>query len=583
MNQRKPAVPTAVEPEITSPDSQAKNSKRSSLGRKAGRALFWNVAFLPIKAGLALFVSLVIVKLFPSESYAALAAVQAVLSTLGLYVDLGIERALPRFVSEIEKREGRPALRLFITRITIIKLAVLAAVVVAMTFAAETIAGWMGWGEQGHIYLALISLLLVLGALYDICTQVLYSFFKQKVTNLLDIVVTVVNPLMTLLLIGPVGLRVYGVVLALLFTTIISVLIATWQAWLATRSHSPKPKVQNPVPLPTTNNQQPTTLLTTRNSQLATPVQPTTDHRPPTTPRESIVKRFVRYSALMYFFNISAWFYDAPFAVLVFTFYKEFITVGLIKLIYNFIKMLLKNLLAPFVGVQTPLFSSIHAEGQTDKLHAAYASISKLQIFILVPSGIGAIILARNLLELLFISNKSDAVLHANMIDAATWATILTILFTFVEALISLPMVILMVYERYRDVILARTLPLLAGPLLVLLAVFHFDIIAAVTVMGLMAVGSRIMAMVALQRTLGLYYPVKFLVKVLKAALAFGVPLQTIVLFLPINWPVTLVIAGAGVLIFYAVFKGLGGFDLEDKNRLQTLNMPLRKYIVKWL
>ena len=563
MNQPKAADSTAEnleqaevsEAAISSNESKAlKPLRKSSLGRRAGRALFWNVAFLPIKAGLQIAVPLVTVRLFSQDSFVALAAVTAVLGTLGMYVDLGIERALPRFVSEIEQKQGRAALRLFITRITIIKLAVLTAVVLALTLTADLISRWLGWGEEGHIYLALVSLLLVLGAFYDICTQILYSFFKQKVTNLLDVVVTVLNPLMTLLLIGPLGLRVYGVVLALLATTVISVMIAAWQAWLAAKDKAGSSS------------------KAATSSLKANPAN-----------KSSIVNRFTRYAALMYFFNISAWFYDAPFAVLVFTFYKEAMTVALIRLIYNFIKTLLKNLLSPFVGVQTPLFSSIHAEGQTDKLHTAYASISKLQIFILVPGGIGAIILAHNLLELLFVTNVTNAVLPPDRIDPATWATILTILFTFAEALISLPMVVLMVYERYRAVILARTLPLLAGPLLILVAALHGDVVLAVTVMGLMAVGSRVIAMIILQRALGLYYPVNFFVKVLKAALAFGIPLQALILFLPINWPVTLGVAGAGVVIFYAVFKWLGGFDQEDKNRLQTLNMPFRKYIIKWL
>lgn len=570
MNQPEPAGSTAInleQPETPSDEvaltdnTVPKPSKGSSLGRKAGRALFWNIFFLPLKAGLSLFVQLVIVQVFLQGAYAELASVTAFLNTLGLYVDLGIERALPRFVNEIEKKQGRAALRLFITRITLIKLGVLTVVVVGLTLAADPIIELLRWGNEGRVYLVLVNLLLVLGAVYDICTQILYSFFKQKVTNLLDIVVTVLNPLLTLLFIGPLKLEIYGVILALLITTVISVGIAGWQAWLASKDAEVHPKAVKPT--------------------IATPAADGGTTATP--PRESLVKRFIRYAALMYFFNISAWFYDAPFAVLVFTFYKEVATVALVRLIYNFIKTLLKNLLAPFVGIQTPLFSSIHAEGQTDKLHTAYAAISKLQIFILVPGGIGAIILARNLLELLFVGKQTNSVLTFDMIEPATWAMILTILFTFAEALISLPMVVLMVYERYRSVILARTLPLLAGPLLILVAVFHWNVVAAVTVMGLMAVGSRVIAMLMVQRALGLYYPVKFFLKVAKASLAFGIPLQAVVFFLPINWPVTLSLAGAGIVIFYLVFKWLGGFDLEDKNRLQTLNMPLRKYIIKWL
>ena len=116
----------------------------------------------------------------------------------------------------------------------------------------------------------------------------------------------------------------------------------------------------------------------------------------------------------MYLFNVSAWFYDVPFAVTIFTFFGDqpgILAVALIKLIYGFIKRLLKTLLTPFNGVQTPLFSSIHAEGRDSALQTAYAALTKLQIFMLVPSGLGIMILARNLMTLLYSRKSADAVL----------------------------------------------------------------------------------------------------------------------------------------------------------------------------
>ncbi len=534
-----------------------------SLGRRAGWALFWNVLFLPLKAGLSLFVALVIVKLFPRSSYVNLAAVTAMLASLGLFVDLGIERALPRFVGQVERELGRGALRRFLVTITLIKLALLALLIVGLTALADSFTNWFDLGPQGRLYLALIAVLLVLGALYDICTQVLYSFFKQKATNLLDIVVTVLNPVLTLgLIVWPFRLEVYGVMLALLITTTISVFMAGWQAWLASKEAAQIAQQERDLAASRPNNS-------------------ATQARPKHT--ENIWRRFTKYAALMYFFNISAWFYDASFAILVFTVYSEALTVTLIRLVYSFIKQLLKMLLTPFQGVQTPLFSSIHSEGRPEQLQAAYSSLSKLQIFILVPSAIGAIVLARNLTELLFLRKSQDAVLPASDLNLAAWATVLTILFTFSEALISLPMVVLQVYEKYKLVVISRILPLTVGPLLIMAAFLHWNVIVAVCLMGGMAVGSRIIALIALRRSLGLYYPIKFFWKVLKASLAFGVPVMVAIISLPVNWPITIGAAALGVTIFIAVFRWLGGFDPEDKNRLLTLRLPFRKYIIKWL
>jgi len=551
---------------INSTEQKDKNSNRS-IGKRAGGALFWNIVFLPVKASLGLVVSLVIIKLFLRDAYAALATVTALLALLGMLTDLGIERALPRFVGEIEVKLGRSALRRFVFNVTILKLAILAVVIIFFTsFADMVVNDWFRLGIHGRVYLALICTLLVLGAFYDVATQVLYSFFKQKVTNLLDIVVTVMNPLLTLILILWFRWEVYGVILALLFTTIVSVIIATWQAWLASKDAVEKPNLKKTQPLK----------VTTESAADA-------GYSPLAEKKTTIWWRFTRYSALMYFFNISAFFYDANFAILILQYYREAAAAVIIRLVYSFIKTLLKNLLAPFNGVQTPLFSSIHAEGKQAALDTAYASISKLQLFILIPSGIGVIILARNLLELLMLRQSADAVLTPDLLPTATLSVILTVIFTFAEAIISLPMVILMVYEKYFVVIMSRILPLLTGPLLIGVAVFGGGAIAAIVVMGAGAVISRIIAMVVVQRTMGLVYPIKFFWKVTKATAAFGVPLQILVWLLPVNWPVTASVAVAGVLIFWLVFKKLGGFDPEDKKRLQTLKLPLRGLVIKYL
>ena len=216
------------------PKAPTKAKGRKSLSHRAGSAMFWNVVFLPLKALLGVFVSVVLVKTFQLNAYASLAIVTSLQTTLGLYSDLGIERALPRFVGEVELTQGQNGLKRFIMRLTLIKLAVLAVLIVFFTIFANSAITLFQLGSLGRLYLALISSLLVLGAIYDVCTAILYSFFKQKVTNLLDVVVTILNPLLTILFVW-LGWGVIGVMLALLLTTIISVGIAAWQALVAAR------------------------------------------------------------------------------------------------------------------------------------------------------------------------------------------------------------------------------------------------------------------------------------------------------------------------------------------------------------
>lgn len=613
-----------------SPTNTVKGKAKRSLAHRASGAMFWNIIFLPLKAVLGLFVSVFLVKNFHLGAYASLAVVTSIQTTIGLYSDLGIERALPRFVAEVELTQGHNGLRQFIVLLTNIKLAILAALIVAFTVFADQVISLFRLGTLGRLYLALICAMLVLGALYDICTQILYSFFKQKVTNLLDVVVTVLNPLLTILFVW-LQWNVLGVLLALFLTTVISVIIAAWQAIVAAREASqhhefepirksasktsavlvaaqPEPPGSPGASLPlleTTNEIELEKIqiqaaavdraFKTRSVR-STPIMPPAadggSNLNLDTPkierksREGLRQRFTRYAALMYFFNVSAWFYDVTFAITVFTFFggqPGVVAVALIKLIYGFIKQLLKTLLTPFNGVQTPLFSSIHAEGRDKALQTAYASLSKLQIFMLLPSGLGIIILARNLMYLLFQRSSHDAVLTSDLLSQAAWATILTVVFTFTEAIISLPMIVLMVYEKYKLVILARCIPFLTAPLLIVCALENGGVVTAVVIMGGLAVLSRVVTLIGVRQVLHLAFPVRFLWKVFKAGTAFAIPLGWLGYVLPANWPFTIAIAVVGGLIFFVVFKWLGGFDPEDKERLLNMKIPLRKYIIKYL
>jgi O-antigen/teichoic acid export membrane protein len=538
-------------PTIPTPPKNTTPVKRS-LGRKTGLALFWNVAFLPVKFVLSLAVAIFIVRLFPENTYARLAAILSIQSSLGMFIDLGIERALPRFVGQVERTLGRGALRRLVFRVTLVKMALLAVLIITMTIFADAFTAWFKLGDDGRIFLALVAVLLVLGALYDVFTQVLYSFFKQKVTNSLDLIVSGLYPLLTLgLIVYPFQLQIYGVIVALLVTTVICVIIAGWQAALAAKEHAAE--IRDEI-------------------VEATPAE-----------RRATTERFVRYAALMYFFNLTTWLYEPAFAILIFTYFGAATTAALVRLSYSFIKQLLKTLLTPFTGVQTPLFSAIHAENNPAKLQAAYSSISKLLIFLLVPGAIGAMLLTRNLTELLFLSDKPNAVVSPITLDLAIWATILTIFFTFLESLVSVPVTILQVYERYRLVILARSVPILLGGLLVIAAWLGWNVLAAITIMGAMAVGSRLIALYHVRRELGLRYPVAFLVKVLKASAVFALPVAVLVYAFPANWLTTFGAAALGGGIFLAVFRALGGFDPEDKQRLETMRLPFRKYLIRWL
>src|SRR5215212_7497702 len=109
-------------------------SKRNSqpLIERAGRAVFWNAAFFPLKALIGFASSIVLVRLLRTDGFYYYNVAMALLATLGLFSDLGIERTLPRFYPEVEMSLGRSGVIRLLTWVSLVKVTVLAVLVGAL-------------------------------------------------------------------------------------------------------------------------------------------------------------------------------------------------------------------------------------------------------------------------------------------------------------------------------------------------------------------------------------------------------------------------------------------------------------------
>src|SRR5438105_2606574 len=101
------------------------SKRHGPLIERASWAVFWNAAFFPLKALIGFASSIIIVRLLRIEGYASYNVAMALLTTLGLFSDLGIERTLPRFYPEIEMRTGRRGVLNLLLWVSLIKGAVL--------------------------------------------------------------------------------------------------------------------------------------------------------------------------------------------------------------------------------------------------------------------------------------------------------------------------------------------------------------------------------------------------------------------------------------------------------------------------
>jgi O-antigen/teichoic acid export membrane protein len=343
--------------------------------------------------------------------------------------------------------------------------------------------------------------------------------------------------------------------LALLITTIVSVALSLWQAWkmLAELDPDPHEKAAE-VKLPST--------------------RPLRD-------------RIAGFAGLNYLINWTVNLYDFPFFTIMISLIvvaedAEKVQIAILGLAYRVTRQFLRALVVPLTGVQTPLFARLYAEGRMDGLRTAYATLTKFLILALLPAGVGLILTSRNLLSVFFLQVGSDAVLTLPKLPDTVACTVILTVGLFGEAIISVVLNVLMVHEDYKAVIIARLFALSSIPL-VLVLVPQIGVTGAAIAASVAALGSRAVALVYAIRRVGLRFPGEFFVRVGLASAVMGAVLLPFLAFLPPTPLPTVAMIVTGALVFYAMFRLLGGMDPEDKKRFSSLRVPFAHVVLRYL
>lgn len=530
------------------------SSAQKPLVERAGWAVFWNVAFFPLKLVVPFLAGIVLVRQLRADGFAVYVTALALLDLLGLFSDFGIERTLPRFLPEVELMHGRRGILRLLGVIGLIKGGLLLIVLAALALFPSYWISQFNLGPDGGWILLTIGFLLVLGALSDVSMQLLYTHFRQKTTNSLDVLVAVVRPSLTASFVL-LGWGAAGALLALLITTVVAVAISVWLAGRLVLHLSDEP---NPT-----------------GAAVKTP-----SNRPLRT-------RLARFAGINYMINWSVWLYDLDFVVimiplLILSDETAKVESAAIALAYKFTKEFLRALVVPLTGVQTPLFARLYGENRIDGLRTAYATITKVLLLILVPSAVGLLLTGGNLLNIIYGQRGGDAVFNAESGPVIITCMAILAIGLFGEAMISVAMNVLMVYEDYPAVITARLVSLVSIPLMIVL-VPSMGAIGGAIAISCAALGSRLVALGFGLRRVKLQFPLLFFGRVGTASAMMGLALLPLLLYFPPTIPVTLGMIALGIAVFYAVFRLVGGMDREDKDRLLSMRLPFVKQIVRFL
>jgi len=540
--------------------------------------MFWNVALFPLKFVVGLAAGIVVPNLLGLQRYGLYILITSVGATIGSYADLGMERALPRYIPEVAHRFGAGGLGRFLRQVIAVKLGLMLVLVLCLNLVSAPLLGYMRNNEakkitaaetrlqqetdpggrakleeeiaahqalihrldsEGRLYLLTISAMLLLGAAFDVLTRLLIACFRQRASNAIDVGLAVLQPalIVTLVLLG---WDVKGVLVALAVTPVVGVAMAWW-------------RVRHAV------------------STLEDEADESYRHW------RQVWPRFLSFSAISYVVNLSTWLYDLAFLSLVAAAFLSTSEVSSLGVASRFVSLFLTYLMVPLSGIQVPLFAHLYARKGQGEVQEAFSILTQFLLLLLLPTGCGLALLSPSLMPLLYPG-----------FPAGTTSLVLVfIVAMFLETIVGTPQNILQVFERYGVIVLARLSALVVIPLLFLL-VPRYGLLGAVAAAG----GARVLSR-SITFFYGLrYFPLRFPARFAGRVLAGTTAMLATVYPLTRWWGIArvgadrlekfaalgkdLLLALLGAVVFWAVFKVLGGLEPEGRRRLAELRLPRR-------
>ncbi len=576
---------------------------RKTLSEDVFGATLWNTLLLPVRIAVSLLTSVVYYGVLSRAQIGLLFFLQNLANTLGTYVDLGIERTVPRFLPEVAEREGKTGVRRVLQLILRTRLFVLVPVVAALLAAAAPLASHLATRQRaqakgateraaaltpalaaeggalreqaaadhaladllerrGGFLMLAVAALVVIGAFHDVLMQVLAAFFKRRAWNAITLAGNLLQPLLVTTLVLW-GLGVPGVLAGFVVAPLVCLALSFRAGRRTLRElHEGPFAAPSPAPDGAASGDTP---LAVKSADAG------------------FGSRFARFAAFTWLIALTTWLYDLPFLVLFAAQRLPLDQVALLGFAYKYAKDFAIYAFWPLVGLVQPVLARIRARDSAVALRDAYLSLVRIAWLILMPAGVGLVVLSPRLI----------ATLYPRYAEGAALAT-LFVAFVFAEALLHVALLVMMTAERYRAILLSRLLGLLSLPALLWLMP-RYGMPGAAVAVGVVRLLPALFASLYASRHMGLPLPLRFGGRVALACVAFAGPLYLLLGsgpgpgfdprqpaqvagLLPLFG---LVLVGAVVFVF--ALRATGGLEPDDRRRLLALNLPGKAFVSRLL
>ncbi len=510
-----------------------------TLAHRVSQSVFWNALLVPIAFVLSTVMSIVIRRSFGLGS-GVYDVVSGLVGSVLLYSSLGLSTALTKFLPELEVTRGRAAVIAFLARATAARAVVLVAVLAPLNVLADVASDHLNLGVQGLLLLRLATVMVVARAVLDLGLKTLNSFLAQREVNLLALAQSLTDPAFIAVAIVS-GLGIPGVIGALAAS---SALMGLGAAFLAARIIA------------------------------RLPAEPSGAAASASAARGGAgFGELARFASFTYVYELSLYFAGPAFAcpalsvalgdpgqVALFStgFYVAFNLVGLV--------------VAGFRGVYRPMFAHLRASGDPDKLRAAFAAVTKAQVVMLLPVGVGLYIMSADYLPLLYGAQFS----------AGVWTTRVLVALLFTETAFNLGLIVLSVDERYRPVLLSQGILVLAAPIFLAAARFG-GVAAGAAVLGAARVAAVVSGYLVCRREYQTRFPWAFTARVAGASAVMAVVLIAARAIWTTSVLEALTVTALGGTVFAVAMRVGRVIGPEERALLERAKLPGGRHLVRWL
>jgi len=524
-----------------SPPSPGPEDGGGTLLHRASRAAFWNAVLLPLISVVDLAFAIVIRQRFQLDS-GVYDAVLGLVATVLLYSSLGIPTSLTKFLPELEHQAGARGARHFLYRALVIRLALLAVVLVPLNLYAARVAAVMNLGASGVLYVRLLTGLVVGRALLELTIKSLNAFFAQLRANLLQLGQRTLDfGLVALMLL--LGYDMGGVIGGLVASACgLGLLGLLWVgAVLSSLEREGDVSASDP----------------------ATGAA-TTAHRE--TPR------FLGFALFTWVFELGLYFSGAGFASPALAIVLGIHDTALFSTAFKLSLMTVGLMVSGFRGLYRPIFTRLRARDDPLQLQRAFRALTKAQLVVLFPAGVGLGIMAADYLPLMF---------GREFLQAVPVARILVALM-FTETALNLGIIVLSIDERYRAVLWSQSVLIVAAPFFIVVA-DRFGLEWAAALFGSARVVATLSGYLLCRRAYGFRFPWAFGARVGAVSAVMGVVVAGIRSTWTTSIPEALTATLVGVVVFGVGMRLARVLGPEETELLERARFPGQRWILRLL